>query len=144
MGRTEEGAYLTSEDLDLLEGVSDYVGIAVENATLYRSLEDKATEYETLKDFNENIIESISVGVMVEVGDRILGWNRALEQLTGRPRMEMIGKATSTIIPEQSLERLREERNLYKHRWDDLVVNFSATPLLDKEGRVTGPTHHRR
>ena len=138
MGRTEDGAYLTTEDLDLLEGVSDYVGIAVENATLYRSLEDKATQYETLKDFNENIIESISVGVMVEVGGRILGWNRALEQLTGRERVEMIGKATSTIIPEESLERLREERNLYKHRWDDLVVNFSATPLLDKEGRVTG------
>ena len=138
MGCTEDGEYLTTEDLELLEGVSDYVGIAVENATLYRSLEDKATEYETLKDFNENIIESISVGVLVEVGGEILGWNRALEKLTGRERSEMIGKETSTIIPEESLERLREERNLYKHRWGDLVVNFSATPLLDKKSQATG------
>ena len=138
MGRTHDGEYLTSEDIDLLEGISDYIGIAVENATLYQSLEDKATEYETLKDFNENIIESISVGVMVEVGGRIVGWNRALEGLTGRQRAEVIGEEASTVIPEQSLERLREERNLYKHRWGDLVVNFSATPLLDKEDRTAG------
>ena len=109
-----------------------------ENATLYRSLEDKATEYESLKDFNENIIKSISVGVMVEIGDRIIGWNRALEKLTGSPRSKMIGKSTSEVIPPQSLERLREERNLYKHRWGDLVVNFSATPLVDKEDREAG------
>ncbi len=138
MGRTESGDYLTSEDLDLLQGVSDYIGIAVENATLYRSLEDKATEYESLKDFNENIIESISVGVMVEIGDRIIGWNRALEKLTGSPRSKMLGKSTSDVIPMQSLERLREERNLYKHLWGDLVVNFSATPLVDKEDREAG------
>ena len=138
MGRTQNGDYLTSEDIDLLEGVSDYVGIAVENAKLYESLEDKATQYEILKDFNENIIESISVGVMVEIGERIVGWNRALENLTGKTPAEMIGKATFDVIPEQSLERLRDERNLYKHRWGDLVVNFSVTPLLDKENRTTG------
>ena len=138
MGRTQNGDYLTSEDIDLLEGVSDYVGIAVENAKLYESLEDKATQYEILKDFNENIIESISVGVMVEIGERIVGWNRALEHLTGKNQAEMIGKATADVIPEQSLDRLRDERNLYKHRWGDLVVNFSVTPLLDKENRTTG------
>lgn len=138
MGQTEDGGFLTSEDMELLEGISDYVGIAVENATLYQSLEDKATEYESLKDFNESIIESISVGVMVEVGGKLLGWNRALERLTGRRREEMIGKATSEVLPEQSLERLRDERNLYKHHWGDLVVNFSATPLLDKEGLTSG------
>jgi PAS domain S-box-containing protein len=114
------------------------VGIAVENATLYQSLEDKATQYEALKDFNENIIESISVGVMVEVGGKILGWNRALEHLTGKSPGQMLGKLTSEAIPPASLERLRDERNLYKHRWDSLVVNFSAMPLVDKEGRTTG------
>ena len=138
MGPTEDGGYLTSEDLELLEGISEYVGIAVENAKLVQSLEDKASQYESLKDFNENIIESISVGVMVEIGGKVAGWNRALEELTGRRRGEMIGKAISDIIPGQSLERLREERHLYKHPWESRVVNFSATPLVDKEGRTTG------
>src|SRR5207249_4820846 len=61
LGRTHNGDYLTSEDLELLETVSDYIGIALENARLYRSLEQKASEYESLKDFSENIIESINV-----------------------------------------------------------------------------------
>jgi PAS domain S-box-containing protein len=138
LGRTRHDEYLTSEDLDLLEGVSDYVGIAVENATLYQSLEVKATQYQALKDFNENIIESISVGVMVEVDGRIIAWNRALEELTGRARADMTGQDTSAAIPSQSLDRLRSERHLYKHRWGDLVVNFSATPLMDKRGRASG------
>jgi len=138
LGPSEDGGFLTSEDLDLLQGVSDYVGIAVENATLYQSLEEKATEYESLKDFNENIIESISVGVMVEVGGKIWGWNRALEELTGRSRDEMTGKGTAEVIPAEALDRLREERNLYKHRWGDLIVNLSATPLVDKAGQTSG------
>src|SRR6185295_7265838 len=45
LGSTQNGDYLTSEDLELLETVSDYVGIALENARLYRSLEQKASEY---------------------------------------------------------------------------------------------------
>src|SRR5262245_26198596 len=89
LGRTQIGDYLTSEDLELLETVSDYVGIALENSRLYRSLEQKASEYQSLKDFSENIIESINVGVMVEDEDgRIVGWNKALESLTGRNRPE--------------------------------------------------------
>ncbi len=92
LGRTRNGDYLTTEDLDLLETVSDYVGIALENARLYRSLEQKAAEYQSLKDFSENIIESINVGVVVEdVEGRIVGWNRALEALTGLNRDETLG-----------------------------------------------------
>jgi hypothetical protein len=42
LGRTQNGDYLTSEDLELLETVSDYVGIALENARLYQSVQQKA------------------------------------------------------------------------------------------------------
>src|SRR5206468_8158492 len=55
LGRTQNGDYLTSEDLELLETVSDYVAIALENSRLYQSLEQKASEYQSLKDFSENI-----------------------------------------------------------------------------------------
>src|SRR5204863_804676 len=78
LGRTQKGDYLTSEDLDLMETIADYIGIALENAVLYKSLEQKAAEYHDLKDFSENIIESIIVGVVVEdVDGRIVGWNHA-------------------------------------------------------------------
>jgi PAS domain S-box-containing protein len=139
LGRTQNGDYLTSEDLELLETVSDYVGIALENARLYRSLEQKATEYQSLKDFSENIIESINVGVMVEdVEGRIVGWNKALESLTGKRRIETLGRRTAEIIPSQFLQRLVDNHHLYKQLWNGLTVNFSATSLVDKDGTTRG------
>jgi two-component system NtrC family sensor kinase len=139
LGRTENGDYLTSEDIDLLETVSDYIGIALENARLYRSLEQKATEYQSLKDFSENIIESINVGVVVaDVDGRIVGWNRALESLVGQSRYETIGRQTDHVIPAQFLQRLSENGHLYKQTWNGLTVNFSATSLLDKSGATRG------
>jgi two-component system, NtrC family, sensor kinase len=139
LGRTQNGDYLTSEDLELLETVSDYVGIAIENARLYRSLEQKAGEYQSLKDFSENIIESINVGVVVEDdAGRIVGWNKALEAFTGRSRSETVGRRTEEVIPLQLLRRIAEIRHLYKQQWNGLTVNFSATSLMDKEGNVRG------
>ena len=139
LGRTRNGDYLTTEDLELLETLSDYVGIALENARLYRSLEQKASEYESLKEFSENIVESINVGVVVEdVEGRIVGWNRALESLTGRRRFETIGRRTEEIIPTQFLQRLNEHRHLYKQAWNNLTVNFTATSLVDKDGATRG------
>lgn len=139
LGRTQNGDYLTSEDLQLLETVSDYVGIALENARLYRSLEQKAGEYQSLKDFSENIIESINVGVVVEdVDGRIVGWNRALERLTGRGRNQALGRLTEEIIPADFLQRLSEHRQLYRQQWNGLMVNFAATSLVDKSGATRG------
>ena len=139
LGRLEKGDYLTSEDLELLEAMSDYVGIALENARLYKSLEQKAAEYHDLKDFSENIIESINVGVVVEdVEGRIVGWNKALENMTGRSRSETLGKPTEDVIPPDFLQRLSEHRYLYKQQWNGLTVNFSATSLLDKSGATRG------
>src|SRR4030095_9727385 len=139
LGRTQNGDYLTSEDLELVETISDYVGIALENARLYRFLEQKAAEYQSLKDFSENIVESINVGVLVEdVDGRIVGWNRALEILTGRSRHDAIGRRTQNFIPAQFLQRLAEHRHLYKQPWIGLTVNFSATSLVDKVGNTRG------
>jgi len=139
LGRTQKGDYLTSEDLELLETLADYIGIALENALLYKSLEQKAAEYHNLKDFSENIIESINVGVLVEsVEGRIVGWNHALENLTGHRRSETLGKQTSDVIPDHFLQRLSDHRYLYKQSWNGLTVNFSATSLVDKSGATRG------
>ena len=139
LGRTKEGNYLTSEDLELLETMADYVGIALENAVLYKSLEQKAAEYHDLKDFSENIIESINVGVVVEnVEGRIVGWNHALESLTGHSRSETLGKRTENVIPHHFLQRLSEHRFLYKQLWNGLTANFSMTSLVDKSGSTRG------
>ena len=139
LGQTKKGDYLNSEDLELLEAMSDYVGIALENSRLYKSLEQRASEYHDLKDFSENIIESINVGVVVEdVSGRIAGWNKALENMTGLNRTATLGKRTAEAIPADFLHRLSEHRYLYKQRWNGLTVNFSVTSLLDKSGATRG------
>jgi len=138
-GQTQKGDYLNSEDLDLLEAMSDYVGIALENSRLYKSLEQKAYEYHDLKDFSENIIESINVGVVVEdVNRRVAGWNKALEKMTGLNREATLGKPIDEAIPEDFLHRLSEHRYLYKQQWNGLTVNLSLTSLLDKTGAARG------
>jgi PAS domain-containing protein len=74
--------------------------MAVENAGLYRSLADKMQQYERLKEFSENIVESINVGVLAAgLNDRVESWNSQMERLTGIPRDEALGRPLSELFP---------------------------------------------
>ena len=92
VSRTETGDFLSSDDVELLVTLSGYVGIAIENAKLYRSLARKVEEYERLKEFSENIVESINVGILAaDLEDRVESWNSQMERLTGMPAPDAVG-----------------------------------------------------
>ena len=150
LGKTADGDFLSSDDVDLLRTISGYISIAIENARLYESLEREAREYQTLRDFSESIFESIDVGVLACNPDqRIESWNSAMEKIYGMPRSEAVGKRLSEIFPPELVEELpaasepQRELSLYKFRLRNqarqaLIVNLSTVPLLGKEGEVIG------
>ena len=100
ISRTDKGDFLSSDDLELLVTLSGYVAIAIENSRLYRSLQQKVEEYERLKEFSENIVESINVGIMaVDLHDRVESWNSQIEKLTGIPRHIALGRSLRQLFP---------------------------------------------
>jgi len=121
ISRTEKNDFLSSDDVELLVTLSGYVGIAIDNARLYHSLQRKAEEYERLKDFSENIVESINVGILaVDLDDRVGSWNTQIERLTGVPRDRAIGRPLRDLFPADLCEKFDEARgetgvhNVYK------------------------------
>jgi two-component system, NtrC family, sensor kinase len=150
LGKTVEGDFLTSEDVELLEVLAGYLGIAIQNARLYASLQQKVAEYERLKDFNENIVESINVGVLaIDLEDRIESWNSQMEVMYALPRWQALTRPLSEVFPAAFVEefyRVRQNpgiHNLYKFRLgtptgESRVVNVAIAPLVTKDFSVIG------
>ena len=65
LGRKETDEPLNSEDLALLTAVAGQVATAIENGRLYRQLHLKAEELGRMREFNENILESLDDGLVV-------------------------------------------------------------------------------
>ena len=100
LGKTVDGDFLSSEDVELLHTIAGYLAIALDNAQLYNSLEQKAAQVERLKDFSENIVESLNVGVLaVDLSGRVESWNTQIEGLIGVPREEAVGRKLENVIP---------------------------------------------
>ncbi len=150
LGKTTGGDFLSTEDVELVETLAGYIAIALQNARLYASLEEKVTEYERLKDFNENIVESISVGVFaVDLADRIEFWNSQMEVMYALPRWQALGRPISEVFPPAFAEefyRMRQTpgiHNLYKFRLstpagESRVCNIAFAPLVTRKVQVVG------
>jgi two-component system NtrC family sensor kinase len=150
LGKTVDGDFLSSEDVELLHTIAGYLAIALDNAQLYNSLEQKAAQIERLKDFSENIVESLNVGVLaVDFGGAVESWNTQLEGLIGVPREQAVGRKLEEVLPSDLMAEITarsgDERvsSLYKFHMQNregrnLVVNVSIAPLVGKSGDRIG------
>src|SRR5258708_6004186 len=102
LGKTVDGDFLSSDDVELVETIAGYVAVALDNAQLYNSLEQKALEIVRLKDFSENIVESLNVGVLaVDLSGLVESWNTRMEQLFGVTRQEAVGAQLNALLPQE-------------------------------------------
>ena len=142
VSRTEAGDFLSSEDVELLVTLSGYVGIAVDNSMLYQSLAHKVEEYERLKEFSENIVESINVGILAaDLEDRVESWNSQIEKLTGISRENALGRKLADLLPAELCERLGAGvENVYKFvlKPKDVTLNIAIAPLISRDGAQIG------
>jgi two-component system, NtrC family, sensor kinase len=150
LGKTVDGDYLSTDDLELLSTIAGYVAIAIENARLYQSLEQKAMQIERLKDFSENIVESLNIGVLtVDLEDCIESWNPQLEDLLAIPRREALRQRLQDVLPQDLVaeisSRAASDRvsGIYKFHLNTpagrrLVINASIAPLVGKNGARLG------
>jgi len=149
LGKTVDGDFLSSDDVELVQTIAGYVAIALDNAQLYSSLEQKAVEVARLKDFSENIVESLTVGVLaIDLHGTVEAWNSKMEQLIGVGRSEAVGKPLSQLLPQElalEIEARGDQEQItgiYKHRFHhagrSVVLNVSITPLVGKSGERIG------
>jgi len=150
LAKTVDGDYLSSDDLELLSAIAGYVAIALENAALYQSLEQKAQQIERLKDFSENIVESLRIGVFtLDREDRVESWNSQLDNLLDISRADALGRHLEEVLPRELAGQLaaraagEQVSGIYKFHLHTrsgrhVVLNVSVAPLLGKDGARLG------
>jgi two-component system, NtrC family, sensor kinase len=150
LGRKAHAEPLTSEDTALLLAVAAQAATALENGRLYRQLHLKAEELGRMRQFNESILESLDVGLaVVDDGDRVVRWNRALEALFGLPPSQTIGRTLQELFDAPFVDAIASARrqaphgaNLYRltltaragRQQGRILVNVTTVPLRALEG----------
>ena len=149
LGRKDPDEPFNSEDLALLTAVAGQVATAIENGRLYRELHLKAEELGRVREFNENILESLDDGLVVFDGnERIVRWNRAIEAFYGVTAREAVGRLLVEFFELEFVEALRAARQEHPYgatlyrvplaaRGADrakLLVNATEVPLQNTTG----------
>jgi two-component system, NtrC family, sensor kinase len=153
LGRKASAEPLSSEDMALLAAVAAQAATALENGRLYRQLTVKADELERMRQFSENILESLNDGLaVVDRDDRIVRWNRQLEELYGVRHEHAVARRLDEIFDRSFLELLRAARRdspdgaafyrvplVTRHDAERrLLVNIATTPLRGSDAAIAG------
>jgi len=153
VGRKDGLDPLNSEEVDTLKTLAAQAATAIMNGRLYRSLSSQTEELRELKDYNENVLESLDSGIVVlGLDGEITSWNRAMETLYGRKREDVRGRPLAEVLPDKFMEALRstldlgdqgEIAHVYKLHLPSsdgrsLMVNVSVAPFQSGAAEQSG------
>lgn len=116
-----------------------------------KELLSKEIDLNSLQAFNENILQSISSGLLTtDLNGRITSFNRAAREITGYSLEEVIGKVAEEIlgwkIDVDPSGKIRNSNNRYirsdietsRKDGSRLILGITASPLKDKNGEDNG------
>jgi|GEM_PF-1299161 len=155
---------LTKEDIGFLQTLCSSSGAVIENAMIYREIQQRAEslagEIAVQKQYAENVINTITDGVYTMDTDmRIVSWNHKAEAIIGFTAREVIGRKGCEVlklvdgsgsplcIPEKSPAELVREtgkpvsvEEVFVLSKDGRRVTLAAStaPLFDEKNRLTG------
>jgi PAS domain S-box-containing protein len=151
---------IKTEQIELLSAFVNQAGIALENARLYREMEQRYREHQNLAAFLDNILHNIGAGVFTfNRNGNVTTWNQAAQTITGLRAKEVRGCSyrealLDAMAPDyqQGLEKALEviqqvleegtPHSLYKIncKWGTIpsVINLTVTPLRDRENQLQG------
>jgi PAS domain S-box-containing protein len=140
LGRKNFDEPFNSEDLALLTAVAAQVATAIENGRLYRQLHMKAEELGRMREFNDNILESLDDGLVVfDPDERVVRWNSALEGFYGVTRSEAVKLTLSEVFDAPFVEALRAAC-----RENPMGALLSKVPLKGRSSPLSGGGEPRR
>ncbi len=127
-GLKQDNRYLSLEDWELMYSIASSLSLSVENASLYSKLENQLNEINLLKEFNENIIENLNLGIVVlSKFNTIQTWNSFMEQKTGSLRKKALNKKAYTIFGEEIW------RNILTHKKNSITLKSVTMPNAPEE-----------
>ncbi|MEN3000604.1 MAG: GAF domain-containing protein [Armatimonadota bacterium] len=160
----DRSGVFSSEQVDLLSVFTMQAGVAIENARLYREMEQRYREIQNLAAFRNNILRSLGAGIFtLNATGYITTWNRTAQAITGVRARDVLGTHyrelchwLSEQIDQDALQRLQNAfdevlegggaRTLYRipfrkslNGHDEVrILNFTVTPLIMRGSEGTG------
>ena len=142
---TREPRSFSANEADLFQAAAHEVGLALENAQLYREAQRRLAELEALQQFNERILHTMQEGIfIISTNGQVSYATPRLAELTGYTVEEIVGKDWSAFVrPEvretlqqtlevfQSGRSVRQEVDLVRKDGRTRHVSLGAVPLFD-------------
>ena len=128
LGSRPSGEPLSTEDLTLLNAVAAQVATAIENGRLYQELREKADELNRMREFSENVVQSLQDGLLVsDLDGVVLHWNPAMEQIAGVPATQAVGRRLDELFDPEFLAAVR-----MAERGGAEAATIYRTPLVSR------------
>ncbi len=146
-GAKKDGTYLSVEDWEIMYNIASPLTLSVENAALYSELESQFTEINLLKEFNENIIANINVGIVVLTNLNIIKtWNEFMVQkfnITSEKAINSKAHLTfGTELWKNIVKEKKEVTSIHNAKVEiagsEIIFDIHISPLKDNQNKVIG------